>query len=265
MNKIVIDESNVELKKITKKLDIQVNKTDTITGIINIQINVLGSTNLEIVYHMNANKYLLTINVMPGVKLTLATLKEGSKGKIQSVFNLFEEGEVTYDVFNSIKGVKEMLLVNLNGPKASFNYNFKGIATDKETYDIVINHNYKDTVSNIRNNTVNIDNGKVTFQVSSYVPNGIKNCLVNQANRIINFTNNKCEIRPNLYVDEFDTTANHSALIGGFDSNEMFYLKSRGITEDEANKLLISGFLLSDLNSQSIIRKIRKTIKEYWR
>ena len=250
MNKIVIDESNVELKKITKKLDIQVNKTDTITGIINIQINVLGSTNLEIVYHMNANKYLLTINVMPGVKLTLSTLKEGSKGKIQSVFNLFEESEVTYDVFNSIKGI---------------NYNFKGIATDKETYDIVINHNYKDTVSNIRNNTVNIDNGKVTFQVSAYVPNGIKNCLVNQANRIINFTNNKCEIRPNLYVDEFDTTANHSALIGGFDSNEMFYLKSRGITEDEANKLLISGFLLSDLNSQSIIRKIRKTIKEYWR
>ena len=81
---------------------------------------------------------------------------------------------------------------------------------------------------------------------------------------IINLTDNKCEIRPNLYIDEYDCNANHSALIGGFSKQELFYLQSRGLSINDANRLLINGFLLSDFDNVKMIKEIKNNINEYW-
>ena len=78
-------------------------------------------------------------------------------------------------------------------------------------------------------------------------------------------TNNKCEIKPNLYIDCDDVEASHSALIGKFSDEEMFYMQSRGIDYENALKLLITGFLSSDITDKNILNKINKNIKKYWR
>ena len=52
-------------------------------------------------------------------------------------------------------------------------------------------------------------------------------------------TENKCIIKPNLFIDEEDVVANHSALIGTFSSDEIFYLMSRGISKEESFNLLL--------------------------
>ena len=157
-----------------------------------------------------------------------------------------------------------MLIVNLNGTNSSINYNFKTISNNKETYNYHIFHNYSNTNSFIKNNGVCISDGSVTYQVSSFVPKKIKNCKVSQNSRIINLTNNKCEIRPNLYIDSKEVEAYHSALIGKFSDEEMFYIQSRGIDKDTSEKLLINGFLTSDLNNKDIISDIEKNIKMIW-
>ena len=110
-----------------------------------------------------------------------------------------------------------------------------------------------------------MEDGIVIYQVSSYVPKNIIGCTVNQNNRIINLTNNKCEIRPNLYIDTSDVNASHSALIGKFSDEEMFYMQSRGLDYDTANKLLISGFLTSDISDKKILKEVNKNINKYWR
>ena len=40
---------------------------------------------------------------------------------------------------------------------------------------------------------------------------------------------------------------------------------SRGIDYNTALKLLITGFLTSDINNKKIINKINKNIEKYWR
>ena len=158
----------------------------------------------------------------------------------------------------------DVLITNLNEEYSKFNYNFKSISKSKENYDLVINHNSKNTDSFIKNNIVNVEDGKTTIQVSSYVDNGNIGCNVDQSNRIINLTDNKCEIRPNLYIDEYDCNANHSALIGGFSKQELFYLQSRGLSINDANRLLINGFLLSDFDNVKMIKEIKNNINKYW-
>ena len=265
MNNILVDKEEVIVNKISKKLDINTTLRTNIFGITRIVIDVLKSCTLELNYNLDNSKIDILFNVKPNVEFKLYEYKTGDKAKIQYTFNIEENSNINIEKFNSALNIKEMIITNLNGENSAITYTLKSIATTKEVYDMVVSHNCKNTNSYVRNNAVCISDGKVYFQVSGYVDKGIKNCVINQNNHIINLTDNKCEIRPNLYIDEFDTEANHSALIGGFDENEMFYMQSRGINEITAKKLLMKGFLTNSLTNKKLIKIINNKIREYWR
>lgn len=262
MNRILIDKGKIIENKITN--NIEVIKISN-KKIIKVLVNVLKSCDLEIDYLFNNNEIDIVFNISPNVVFNLFEYKKGNNGNIQYTYNLSEYSDISINKFGYVSNIKEFVLTNLNGFKAKFDYNFKSISTNNEVYDIIVKHNYKDTISEIKNNSVCLNNGKVTFNISGYVDNGIKNCIINQNNHIINLTNNKCEIRPNLYINEFDTIANHSALIGGFNNDELFYMQSRGISLIDAKKLLIKGFLLSNINNRKMIKNVNDIIKDYWR
>ena len=56
---------------------------------------------------------------------------------------------------------------------------------------MMVYHNAKNTVSDLINHGVNINNGSLTFNVSSFVPKNNSGCVVDQNNRIINLTDNE--------------------------------------------------------------------------
>lgn len=70
----------------------------------------------------------------------------------------------------------------------------------------------------------------------------------------------KGEINPNLYIDEFDVVANHSAYIGPFPSDIIFYLKTKGIGSKESRRLLLESFLLNDAKDDNYIKLINDNI-----
>ena len=61
-------------------------------------------------------------------------------------------------------------------------------------------------------------------------------------------------------IDNYDVESNHAAYIGKFSEDKIFYMMSRGITREEAERLLLNGFLI---NSDSIdLGQIELFIKE---
>jgi len=49
---------------------------------------------------------------------------------------------------------------------------------------------------------------------------------------------------PNLEIETGDIVgAGHASATGRFDDEQLFYLQSRGITEEEARRLVVRGFL----------------------
>ncbi len=48
---------------------------------------------------------------------------------------------------------------------------------------------------------------------------------------------------PSMNVSESDVTASHEAAVGKVGEEQLFYLMSRGLTEGEATKLIVSGFI----------------------
>ncbi|MCM1371189.1 MAG: SufD family Fe-S cluster assembly protein [Clostridium sp.] len=262
MNRIDIVNNDLKSINLDKKI-LCISSNDIVKK---ITIEVKEDTELYLNYSLiEDSKLEIVIILNDYVNFKLYEIKTGISSKIRTTYRLNKQSNLYVFKFNDMNSISENVIINLDGMGSKINYIFKTIGVNKEKYDLVINHNNAKTISYIKNNGVAIKNGKIIFNVSSFVYKGNKQCDVTQINRIINLTNNKCKIEPNLYIDEFDVNANHSALIGKFENKELFYLQSRGINKKDALNLLVKGFILSDLDLEDIKDLITKKIENYWR
>ena len=107
---------------------------------------------------------------------------------------------------------------------------------------------------------------KILIINNGHIKNGSQKSILTQDNKIITMSENNSKIEPNLYIDEYDVEASHGAYIGKFDEDTLFYLKSRGLDENQSYNLLIKGFLLGSFYKyESLIEDLMDNINKYWR
>ena len=150
--------------------------------------------------------------------------------------------------------------VTLDKENVSLYYYYSTINYEDNDFSIKIVHNKSNTHSEVFNHGVNVKKNKLNFDVTGVVLKNSSKCVCNQENQIINMSDGKSSICPNLLIDNYDVNSNHSAYIGKFRDEEIFYMESRGIPRDACNKLLLNGFLI---NSDSIsYEKVKDFILE---
>jgi Fe-S cluster assembly protein SufD len=70
---------------------------------------------------------------------------------------------------------------------------------------------------------------------------------------------------PNLEIQADDVRCSHGATVGQLDAESRFYLMSRGLTREQAERLVVLGFLgevLSRLPLGGVVEKVTKVIEE---
>ena len=130
----------------------------------------------------------------------------------------------TLNIYHYVFNKSVNVIINLNGENAKVNYHFSVISLDDNNFKIEVNHNSKNTESNIFNHGVNVLNNKLSFDVTGLVPKDISKCICNQENQIINLSDGTSLIKPNLLIRNYDTFSNHAAYIGKFKDELLFYL-----------------------------------------
>lgn len=263
MNKLLISNDKIFLVESDEKVLLEVDDNNKFLDVQNVKIKICENTDLIIESNIFDKKIDICVNVLEGVCANIYELKKGDNYKFQYKYYLEENSYLNVEKINDVNNILEMTVINLNGEKARIDYNLKTISNSLEKYNFLVYHNANKTVSYINNNGVNISDGSLEFNVSSFVPNNIKKCDVNQSGRIINNTDNTCTIKPNLFIDEEDVVANHSALIGTFSFDEIFYLMSRGISKKDSEMLLTKGFLFKGINYHK--EELEEIINKYWR
>lgn len=156
-------------------------------------------------------------------------------------YDILEDTIIYHFSFNSSSKV----LVNIKKENVSLFYYYNNINYDDNSFDIKINHNAINTHSELFNHGVNVKDNKLDFSITCYVPKEYSKCICYQDNQIINLSDGKSTIKPNLLIDNFDVNSSHSAYIGTFKNEDMFYLMSRGISRSNCYKLLLKGFLIN--------------------
>lgn len=178
---------------------------------------------------------------------------------------IVDNGNLIINKFYDNNSVLENIDIELYN-NGKINYKFSNICKNKESYNINIKHNGMGTISNISNKSLAIDGGKLDFVINSIVEKEYKKSVLNQNTRIVTIGDCDCKISPNMFIDCDDIEARHGSVIGTFKDDMIFYLMSRGINYNDSVKLLVKGYLFSNLDVNVELRdKIFNVIDKYWR
>lgn len=265
MNRILVVNDEIKKLDVNENISVELINKNDFFAVNTIKIIVKENTDIQIDYNsLEASKLDINITILENSKCNIYEIRSGIKSKVQYKYLLQKNSHLTVNKFYHGEKIREVDLIYLDGEQSQIDYNFKTVSSKHQKYDMIIYHNYKNTISNINNKGLNVKDGELTFNVTSVVDKGKTSCILNQQNRIINMNDRKCQVNPNLLIDENDVEANHSALIGKFSDEELFYLQSRGINKINAMNLLIKGFLLNGFEGD-YKDKVEKLIKKYGR
>ena len=109
------------------------------------------------------------------------------------------------------------------------------------------------------------DRSTAIFNAIGKIENGATRSNAEQESRLLMLSGKaRGDANPILLIDEDDVTAGHAASVGRVDDMQLYYLQSRGISRQEAERLIIHGFLapvVNELPIETIKNQLTKLIE----
>lgn len=221
MNKILIDkENNIEIKDNAVELDIQVK---------DLTLNIKGNVLINEICKKDNEELNLTLNIEP---------------KSSLIYNRF----ILHNQANN-----KITINQDNTSNVSFNYSI--VATDKVELTINSTLTGNDNETSIKVASVTEQKGKVIITSTADVLPKIENNNLLESLKILLLNDEESICIPNLLVSSNEVEVNHAATISGIPQDYLFYLNSKGLSNEAATKLIKNGYLLNNL-------EINKNIKE---
>src|SRR5690625_935299 len=128
----------------------------------------------------------------------------------------------------------------------------------------IVNHGM-DSDGYILQHGVMKEQASAIFNGIGKIEHGATRANAEQESRVLMLSEKaRGDANPILLIDEDDVTAGHAASVGRVDPLQLYYLMSRGITEEEAERLIIHGFLapvVSQLPIESVKEQLTQVIE----
>ena len=190
------------------------------------------------------------IHVMKGARMRYSSVENWSK----NTYNLNTKRAIVHE-----SGIMEWVNGNL-GSKVTMLYptsvlvgenaktDYLGIAyAGKDQYQDTgckVYHLAPNTSSNILSKGISVDGGKSVYRGLVQVKSGAKNTKSSVAcDGLMIDDRSLSGTIPSMNVMESDVEVSHEAVVGKIGEEDLFYLMSRGISEEEATKMIVSGFI----------------------
>lgn len=219
MNKIVIDREEFCLDDFKGKLEYQVDK---------LKLNIKG--------HVILNDFV-------------------GKDNLNLEITLDDDAILEYNYFSFITKKLNVVVNQNNNSKLDFKSAF--VANYDTMIKIKNNILGNNNVSNILSRVTSKSISKVIVDATLNVLDGTFNNEVKEDLKGLEQNNSSIKIIPNMLVASSEVIANHNVAIGNVDCDSLFYLTSKGISEDNAKKLLEKGFLIS-IFDKDVIEELKE-------
>ena len=184
---------------------------------------------------------------------SLYTLAENEKAVF---FLLNRSGDITFD---------------LSGPGSAahiFAF-FLGKDTDKETLRITQKHSARNTTSHASVKTALFGQSEFTYEGMIHIEKSGRGSKASQEGRaLLASPDTKAFFRPSLEILPEDVECRHAATVSPLNQEAIYFLKSRGLTEQQAKRILIEGFFKYDIekieslgvSTENILPLLEKTL-----
>lgn len=138
------------------------------------------------------------------------------------------------------------LIINLleEGATAEWHLASFSLGKAKKTYETSTNHKAGHTEALMSNYGIARESSKMIFTGTSAIEEGADKSKTRQEAKIIVFDHLADGIAsPYLKISDNDVLASHAAIVGKLNEEHLFYLESRGLSEEEAKRLIALGYL----------------------
>ena len=217
---------------------------------------ILEENQQKVIYQaLNSSFKDLEISLKANSKLELLVYNSESNIKCELLENAnliiynvsFQKNDYTFNLDVNLQETNsEVHIINL----------YLGLDNALVTSNIMINHFAKMTKSLLETYAIGKNNASLILNNNAFIKNNMKQSDARQMTRGLNLSKKaSIKAQPNLLIDEYDVVASHSASIGSIDKDELFYLMSRGLTETQAQEMVILGFvqpILSHIKNENI-------------
>ena len=187
---------------------------------------------------------------MPGSRITYTTIQNWSN----NVYNLVTkraraEAEAHVEWIDGNIGSRLTMKypsVYLVGPKASgevLSVAYAGPGQHQDAGAKMI-HAAPETTSTIVSKSISKDGGKTTYRGLVKVEDGAKGAKsFVRCDALILDEQSESETKPSMEVGESDASIGHEATVSKIGDDQLFYLRSRGLTEAQAMGMIVNGFI----------------------
>ena len=228
MNKIIIDNENyIEIKDNVVSLEILVN---------NLTLKIKGKVLINEISLLQNESLDLTLDVEPNTSL---------------VYNRFA---LNNSINNKIKIIQD------KNSSVTFNYSLLVKDDSKISFDSKLLNVDNKAFINIKGITE--DKGKLKIDSNGESLSNTNENELFENIKILTFNDEQSSINPNLLIASNGVIVNHAATLSSISKDELFYLNSKGISNEVAASLVKKGFLLSNLDIDDNFQNKVKSILE---
>lgn len=215
----------------------------------------------EVSIHLNEYSHLIYITMDLGsVQHTMNTVQANlQKGAYLEIYNI-----VTSD-----KGGKINQVIDLDAMHAKVEVMNLLLLTKAASLEstIEIFHKKEATTSDLSNYVIAKDKATISLNNNAKIERNCSKSIAHQQTKGLTLSADaKIKALPNLYIDEYDVIANHACSIGSINKEDLFYLMSRGMTQEEASKIIVMGYvkpILDHIKDESLKAKIDASFAKY--
>jgi Fe-S cluster assembly protein SufB len=193
---------------------------------------------------------VVEVVALPGSKVRYTTIQNWSN----DVYNLvtkrahaYERSTVEWiDANTGSKKTVKFPAIYLRGEGATADIISVAVAGKGQHQDTGAKaiHLAPNTRSRIVSKSVSKDGGRATYRGQLKVAPGATNAVASvRCDALMLDDQSRSDTYPYIDIQEDDTTMSHEATVGKVSADQVFYLMSRGLTENEATNLIVQGFL----------------------
>lgn len=157
--------------------------------------------------------------------------------------NIILEDNSFLDILINSENIGDNKIVITQNNKTQINYYEAFTGSDNINLKITNIFNGNDNISNLNIRCISFKDN-TNIEVTAEVLKLTQNNNLTENIKGIN-GGGKIIVKPNMIINTNEVTANHFVTIGGINKNDLFYLESKGITEDKAKNVIYDGFLKS--------------------
>jgi Fe-S cluster assembly protein SufB len=134
----------------------------------------------------------------------------------------------------------------LKGRGASDNHITIAFAGEGQNIDTgaKVYHNAPETKSTIESKSISKDGGRTNYRGLVHIADGAENSSTSVECDALMFDNESTsDTMPYMEINESKVDVAHEATVGKIGDEDVFYLQSRGLDDDDAKQMIVSGFI----------------------